>query len=126
MCRCTTEEEMTADIHTENTVSEQAATDNVTTTTLVDSKPVYVAKTRKKLVARATPMVSVAIDSTSKPAVAPTVPPLKRQSDLDKQFLANSLKVHMCVYLCVRVCVHMYKFLNVCICVQHVYVCVCI
>ena len=100
MCRCTIAEDRTV-VHVENTASEELVTDNVTITTSVDSKPATtVAKTRKRLVGKTTPMVAVAVDSTSKPPAAPTVSTLRRQNDLDKQFLANSLKVCLvCVCL---------------------------
>ena len=102
--------------HTESTTSEQPATDNVVTTTAVDSKPATtVTKTRKKLVAKASPMVAVAVDSTSKPPVPSTVPPLKRQNDLDKQFLADSLKVLVYIFVlcvCNKLCI----CLSVCTC----------
>ena len=88
-------EDTTTGAYTESMTSEQSATDNVVITTSVNSKPATtVTKTRKKLVVKTSPMVAVAVDSTSKPPPMPsTVPPLKRQSDLDKQFLASSLKV---------------------------------
>ena len=87
-------EDTTTGAYTESMTSEQSATDNVVITTSVNIKPATtVTKTRKKLVAKTSPMVAVAVDSTSKPPIPSTVPPLKRQSDLDKQFLASSLKV---------------------------------
>lgn len=87
-------EDTTTGAYTESMTSEQSATDNVVITTSVNSKPATtVTKTRKKLVVKTSPMVAVAVDSTSKPPMPSKVPPLKRQSDLDKQFLASSLKV---------------------------------
>ena len=91
-------------VHTENSASEEPVTDNVVITTSVGSKPsTTVAKTRKRLVAKTTPMVAVAVDSTSKPPAAPTVSTLRRQNDMDKQFLVNSLKV-CCVCLHALMC----------------------
>ena len=109
MCRRTVEKDATI-LDAESTVSEQLVTD-VMIATSVDSKPATtVAKARKKLVSKTNPMVAIAVDSASKPPVASTLSPLKRQNDMDKQLLANSLKVccmcvcmgmHVCVCLCV-------------------------
>ena len=129
-CRCTIEKDMTV-VDRESTVSEQPVTDVIVTTSLDNKPATTVAKTRKKLAAKTNPMVAIAVDSTSKPPVAPTLSPLKRQNDMDKQFLANSLKVccvyimcmgmhvayfnyfclhsNVCIYLCVTVCLHAYK-----------------
>ena len=131
-------EDTATTVHTESVTSEQPATDNVVAITAVDSKPATtVTKTRKKLVAKASPMVAVAVDSTSKPPVPSTVPPLKRQNDLDKQCLADSLKVlvyvfvcawvHVCVRAfvcdCMHECVHLHLCTRVCVCVC---VCACV
>ena len=120
MCRCIIEEDRTV-VHMESTASEELVTDNVTITTSVDSKPAAtVAKTRKRLVGKTTPMVAVAVDATSKPPAAPTVSTLRRQNDLDKQFLANSLKVRVCVcvYASVCVCTCVCACSCVCVCVH--------
>lgn len=87
MCRSEVEEDRAV---TENTSSEQLATDNTIT---LESKPAAAEAKTRRLVAKTNPMVAVAVNSNSKPPVASKMSPLRRQNDLDKQFLANSLKV---------------------------------